>query len=485
MKRLLHLFMLGLLGLTAGRVYAQQTPSKPDVLLICIDDLNDWVGCMGGHPQAITPNIDRLAKRGVLFTNAQCQSPVCLSSRASFMSGKLPSSTGVYLLGPGLRESPELKDVKTLPEFFADQGYQTMGSGKIFHGGANKETFQSYGPNANVGPVISKNQDKLNYKQGVALWDWGAYPATDEMTPDHQLADWAVEQIKASHDKPLFLAVGFNRPHVPMYAPQKWFDMQPPLDEILLPEVLDTDRDDLPDYGRRLTAGLVAPRHEWMVANNQWKKAVQAYLACITFVDAQVGRVLDALDASGRADDTIVILLSDHGFHLGEKQRWAKRTLWEESTRVPFIIAGPGIEPGRQCAQPAGLIDMYPTLVEMCGLNKPGHVLEGVSLLPQLKDVSAPHPPVVTTWWVGNHTLRGERYRYIRYADGSEELYDHQADPNEWNNLLFEPTPKASEYGPIVSEMRKYLPKVDYPALKSNIALDVAEEDRAFFNVQK
>ncbi len=458
--------------------WSQPDPgSRPDVLLICIDDLNDWVGCLGGHPQAITPNIDRLAKRGVLFTNAHCQSPVCLSSRASFMSGKLPSSTGVYLLGPGLRESPALKDVKMLPQWFAEHGYETTGTGKIYHGGGNQETFQSYGPTGGAGPTL-KGEDKINYKQGHPLWDWGAYPAKDEQMPDYQCAAWAVEQFKKKRDKPLFIAVGFNRPHVPMYAPQKWFDMQVPVDEIILPEVLENDRDDLPDYGKRLTAGFPAPRHDWMVQNNQWKKAVQAYLACITFVDAQVGKVLDALDESGRADSTIVILLSDHGFHMGEKQRWAKRSLWEESTKVPLIIAGPGIAPNRQCAQPAGLIDLYPTLVEMCGLKQPAHELEGVSLVPQLADVNAAHPPVVTTWWEGNHTVRSDRYRYIRYADGSEELYDHNTDPNEWHNLA-----QAERQQLLIAELRQALPKVDHPALPSNTALGVSDEDRTFFKV--
>jgi arylsulfatase A-like enzyme len=455
---------------------------RPNVLLICIDDLNDWIGCLEGHPQAVTPNIDRLAARGVLFTNAHCQAPVCLASRASFMSGNLPSTTGVYLLGPGLRESPELKGVKTMPEWFADQGYKTMGTGKIYHGGGNQETFQTYGPRGNAGPVL-RGDDKLNYKQGHPLWDWGAYPEKDEQMPDFVCAQWAVERLKEKHDKPLFLAVGFNRPHVPMYAPQKWFDMQVPLDEIELPATHDNDRDDLPAYGKRLTAGFPAPRHEWMVANDQWKKAVRAYLACITFVDAQVGKVLDALDASGRAENTVVVLLSDHGFHMGEKQRWAKRTLWEESARVPLIVAGPGIEPDRQCAQPAGLIDLYPTLIELCGLQDPGH-LEGQTLVPQLKDVDTPHAPAVTTWWVGNHSVRSERYRYIRYADGSEELYDHQNDPNEWHNLIAIKAAKEWEYKDILAYHRKFLPKVDRPALNSNAALGVAPEDREFFGVR-
>jgi len=464
----------------APQALAQSPPAAvapPDVLLICIDDLNDWIGCMGGHPQVQTPNIDRLAARGVLFTNAHCQAPVCLASRASFMSGRLPSSTGVYGLGPNLHETPELAEALMLPQWFAAQGYTTMGTGKIYHGGSGQEYFQSYGPRGGAGPLPPEDQ-RINYFQDTRLWDWGAFPERDDQMPDHQVATWAVEQLSAQRQGPLFLAVGFNRPHVPLYAPQHWFDALPPVEEIVLPETLDTDRADIPDYGQRLTAGFPAPRHQWMLDNNQWQNCVRSYLACIMFVDAQVGRVLDALDASGQADNTIVILLSDHGFHMGEKQRWAKRSLWEESTRVPLIIAGPGIEPGRTCTQPAGLIDIYPTLAELRGVAGPGN-LEGESLAPQLADVQAPHRPVLTTWWTGNHTIRSERYRYIRYADGSEEFYDHESDPNEWQNLV-----SNVEYARLIAEHRAALPSVDYPALPSNAALGCSPQDREFFKVR-
>lgn len=461
---------------------ADEDPVRPDVLLICVDDLNDWVGCLGGHPQAKTPNIDRLAKRGVLFTNAHCQSPVCWASRASFMSGKLPSTTGVYLLGGDFRESPELKDAKQLADLFNDAGYTTMGTGKIYHNQHGPETFQAYGPKQSFGPIPKKEEGgKINYKQGHALWDWGRYPNDEKVMPDYKSASWAAEQLKKKHDKPLFLAVGMCRPHVPMYAPPKYFEMFPPLDEIVLPEVKDDDRDDLPEFGKRLTAGFPAPRHDWFLQNKddmQWQKAVKAYLASIAFADAQIGRVLDALDQSGRADKTIVILLSDHGFHMGEKQRWAKRSLWEESTKVPFIIAGPGIKPDRACAQPAGLVDMVPTLVDLCGLKNPGG-LDGKTLLPQLHNAATPRGPALTTWWVGNHTLRSEHYRYIRYADGSEELYDHRKDPNEWNNLV-----PGGAHGKILEGFRQQLPKTDHPPLKINAALGVAPEDREFFGVR-
>jgi len=483
--RYTRLILIALCIAIPSQARAQEQSRQPDVLLIAIDDLNDWVGCMEGHPQALTPNIDRLAERGVLFTNAHCQAPVCWASRASFMSGKLPSTTGVYLLGGDFRASPALEDAKQLADVFNDAGYTTLTAGKIYHNNIGPETFDVRGPGQSFGPLPGKDDGgKINYKQGHPLWDWGAYPEDETVMPDFKSAAWAAEQLKTQpRDQPLFLAVGMCRPHVPMYAPPQYFEMLPPLDEIELPEVLASDRGDLPEYGKRLTAGFPAPRHDWFLDradDMQWRRAVRAYLASITFADAQVGRVLDALDASGRAENTIVVLLSDHGFHMGEKQRWAKRSLWAESTRVPLIVAGPGIEPGRRAHQPAGLIDVYPTLVERCGLRDPGG-LEGVSLSPQLADVDAPRDPTISTWWVGNHAVIGERYRYIRYADGSEELYDTQRDPNEWANLL---ALDRAMFEPIAAELRKHLPATDAPPLKQNTALGVAPEDRAAFGVR-
>lgn len=490
MSRLLLALILAVFAAMGPTIAAQGEASspvqQPDVLLIAIDDLNDWVGCMDGHPQVKTPNIDRLAKRGVLFTNAHCQSPVCWASRASFMSGKLPSTTGVYLLGGDFRASPALKDHKQLAELFNDRGYQTMTAGKIYHNNHGPETFKVRGPGQSFGPIPKKNEGgKINYKQGHPLWDWGAYPDDETVMPDYKSAEWAAEQLKAQpKDKPLFMAVGMCRPHVPMYAPPKYFDMYPDLKDIVLPEVKDDDRDDIPEYGQRLTAGFPAPRHAWFFEEQnkkdmQWQRAVKGYLASITFADAQVGKVLDALDESGRADNTIVVLLSDHGFHMGEKQRWAKRSLWSESTKVPFIIAGPGIKPNRKTNQPAGLVDMVPTLVEICGLQDPGG-LDGRSLTPQLKDVNAKRPPTISTWWFENHAVISERYRYIRYKDGSEELYDMKADPNEWHNLV-----GKGEVAELIAEHRKYLPKVNVAPLKGNVALGCANEDKAFFNVNR
>ena len=425
---------------------------RPNVVLICIDDLNDWVGALGGHPQAHTPNIDALAACGVLFTNAHCQAPVCTPSRASLFTGKLPSTTGLYFLQPALAAVEELRDIPMLTGRFAEAGYATMGVGKLYHGGGEARYFQEYG--GGKGGFGPSAPEKLSYPAGHPLWDWGPYPANDADMPDAKVADWASAKLGEARDGPFFLAVGFWRPHVPMCVPQPWFDRIGTEADVQLPVTRAEDRDDLPLYARELTIGLPAPRHEWMVEHDAWRGAVHAYLASSAFVDAQVGQVLRALHEGPHAGNTIVVLLSDHGFHLGEKQRWAKRSLWEESTRVPLIIAGPGIAAARRDAA-VGLVDVFPTLLELCGLASDA-TLDGNSLAPLLEQ-DAPDWPhaAVTTFGPGNHSVRTHRWRYIRYADGSEELYDHGADQHEFDNLAGRPELDAE-----LTSLRALVPEV-------------------------
>lgn len=424
--------------------------SRPPVLVFSIDDLNDWVGCLGGHPQAQTPNIDRLAARGTLFTNAHCQAPVCTPSRASLITGLYPSTSGLYFLRPGLEASEIAKKHPHILETFQAAGYHTLGAGKFVHTQEDKY-FETYGGGmGGFGPIPD---EKITYPDGLKLWDWGAYPETDEETPDWKVADWVIDQLQQEHEKPFFLVAGFWRPHVPMYAPQHWHD-QFPLDEIQLPETLASDREDLPAYAKDLTHGEPAPRHIWFLENNAWHSAVQSYLASVAFVDSQVGRVLDALDASPYADEAIIVLFSDHGWHLGEKQRWAKRSLWNDGTHVPLIISAPGLPAGKRCAQPAGLIDIYPTLMELTGIPAPGH-LEGLSLTPQLKDATTVREqPSLCTFGPNNHSLHFERWHYIHYADGSKELYDLETDPHEWENLA-----GKAEHQKRILGYQTYLPK--------------------------
>jgi len=414
---------------------------KPNVLLIAIDDLNDWIGCLGGHPQAKTPNIDRLAERGVLFRNAHCQSPVCNPSRASMMTGLYPETTGIYFLNPRIEDSPMANQSILMSTRFQTEGYFVTAAGKLFHGDENARHLPNYaGGFGGFGPFPKK---KLSPFPGVKLWDWGVFPERDALMPDHQVADWAVQQLKQTHDKPLWLGVGFVTPHVPQYAPQKWFDLYP-LDTLQLPSVIKNDLDDLSPYAIDLTRlKHIAPTMEWVTKHDQWKLLVQSYLACVSFVDYQVGRVLDALDAGLHADNTIVVLYTDHGFHLGEKERFAKRSIWQDGAGVPLIIAGPGIAQRQDCQQPVQLLDIYPTLLSLTGLQAdPKH--EGHSLKALLENPAGVWPFMArSSFGPGNVAIISAGYRYIHYNDGSEELYDRSNDPHEWFNLADNPEKKT------------------------------------------
>lgn len=430
---------------------------RPNVLLISVDDLNDWTGCLGGHPQALTPNIDRLADRGTLFANAHCQSPVCNPSRASMMTGRYPHSTGIYFLSPDLKAAPALKDVLTLPEHFAANGYKTMAVGKIFHGG-DRRFFQEYG--GNNGGFGPRPKTKISQPHGHPLWDWGAFPDSDEMMPDSKAATWAVDKLGEKHEKPFFMGVGFYRPHVPMFAPKKWFDKHP-LDKIQLPLVRDNDRSDLSSYAVNLTnLKHVSPEHSWVVSAGQWEHAVQSYLASVTFADHCVGRVLDALEAGPHAGNTIVVLFSDHGFHLGEKERWAKRSLWEDGTRVPLIVSAPGHEGKQQTDRPAELLDVFPTLLDLAGLDA-DPAQEGQSLVPLLESPTMPWDhPAITSFGPDNYAVRSTRYRFIQYHDGSQELYDHSTDPHEWDNLA-----SKKEKQSVLSAHAAFVPDIQHTIL--------------------
>lgn len=438
-------------------------PAKPNVLFIAVDDLNDWVGCLNGHPQVRTPNIDGLAARGTLFLNAHCQSPLCNSSRSSLMTGLRPSTTGIYGLAPGIRQVDVTKDRLTLPQMFRRSGYYTYTCGKIYHDGAMKPVdrageFEHWGPSPGIGRP-AKPIAKLPAPRHP-LMDWGVWPPTgeEEKHGDHRIATAAISAIKnAPEDQPFLIACGFRLPHVPCYAPQKYFDLYP-LDTLKLPPVLEDDRKDLPKFADFLHWKLPEPRLATLKENNEWKPLVRAYLASNSFMDAQVGRVLTALKESGRADNTIIVLWSDHGWHLGEKLMTGKNTLWDRSARVPMMFAGPGVAAGAVCKQPVELLDLYPTLMEVCGLKGPTD-LEGHSIVPQLKDANAERPwPAITTHNQGNHGIRTVNWRYIRYADGSEELYDMQNDPNEWKNLAGD-----EQHAKTKKRLAKWLPKVDVP----------------------
>ena len=462
--------------------------SHPNVLFIAIDDLNDWVGAAGGHPQTKTPNLDRLISQSVFFQNAHTAAPVCSASRHALLSGLRPSTTGWYTNSSKSREEYEktLGDTVPLPTHFKHNGYKTMAAGKIFHRGTSDiegydywhETRPKYkwpdwlaarghgyqGRSGghfhpfprDGGAIYQKYQEGVN---GQSLC-WGALEEGDmppEGMPDEQVADWAVERLEQEHDEPFFLAVGFVRPHVPYTAPKEFFDLYP-LDDIVMPEVPADEMDDIPPLGKAMAYGTIEGgdhRNVLDIGPNYWREMVRAYLACVTFVDAQAGKVLRALEESPYADNTIVVFWSDHGQHLGEKRHWRKQALWEESTRVPLAFRLPqSANAGQSSDQPVSLLDVYPTLLELVDLPSV-EGLEGTSLLPQLEDPAAQRSePAVTTWYYKNHSVRDLDFRYIRYRDGAEELYDHRSDPNEHRNLAADP-----DYAAVKERLAAYMPK--------------------------
>lgn len=429
----------------------------PNVLLIAIDDMNDWVGCLGGHPNATSPHIDRLAARGTLFTNAHCQAPICNPSRTSIMYGLRPSTSGVYMNAPKPWTVGKLKDRVTLARHFAANGYRTYTTGKIYHGsGLPPGDFDVIGPRP--GQRLKIDQRLIPATPGGAngLWDFGGQAYDPSLSQDHADATWAIEQIDA-HDsaKPFFMAIGFYRPHVPFYSPKQVFD-QVGREGVQLPAVKEDDRDDLPAIASELTIAPAAPSHEWFVKSGNWKKAVQSYLACIRWTDQQVGRLIDTIDASPHADNTIIVLYSDHGFFLGEKQRWAKQSLWERATHVPMIIDAPGCPQNQVCDHPVELLSIYPTLIDLCGQPERDD-LEGVSLKALLKNPKADWTRLaLTTHGQDNHAVRNRSHRYIRYRDGSEELYDLRVDPHEWSNIADQSSSEA-----IKTEMAKSFPNTN------------------------
>ncbi len=440
--------------------------NKPNVLFIAVDDLNDWVGCLKGHPQVQTPNIDRLAAMGTLFTNAHTQSPICNPSRTSLLTGYRPSTTGIYGLSPWIRQVPDLKNMVTIPQYFSANGYATYATGKIFHGGYGKGKdpveFDRLGP---ASGVKTAPPAKLAGETpgGNNPWvDWGDFGLKKEDIQDYDIATWAVDVLKNAPEEPYFLGVGFFLPHVPLFAPTEHFKKYPN-DSVVMPPTLANDRADTPRSSWYNHWDVPEPRWKWFREKKQDTLFVQAYLASISFVDDQVGRVLDALAVSGQQDNTIIVLWSDHGFHLGEKEISGKNTLWERATRVPLIFSGKDIGVGKRCSEPVELLDIYPTLNELCGLpSKNG--LEGHSLVPQLTDSETPRPwPAITTNNWNNHAVRTNDWRYIRYADGSEELYDTKTDPNEWENLIGSPVHRS-----VVDSLRQWLPEQNHSPYVGN-----------------
>ncbi|MBW2388302.1 MAG: sulfatase [Deltaproteobacteria bacterium] len=456
------------LSLVVGCAPSSDQPKPPNILFIAVDDLNDWTSVLQGHPQARTPNLDRLAARGLSFTNAHAAAPTCGPSRVSVMTSIRPSTSGNYDNPDTFTGNPMLNRAVLLPELFQQAGYQVTGAGKLFHGPHFENElrgrgFDEYWP-SKVKYKVREPKERARPKpmadwgQGKkGFWDWG--PMAPQITlddmADGRLVNWVRDQFRSGEiQEPFFVGVGIIRPHLPFYAPQSYFD-QYPLESIKLPEVRENDLADVPPAGRAMGIGEI--QHDQIARHGQWRTAVQAYLATTTFADDCVGRILEGLQESGYADNTIVVLWTDHGWQLGEKKHWSKFSLWERSTRVNLIFAGPGVVAGSTSGAPVNLLDLYPTLAAMTGLEVPEQQIEGRDLTPLLAEPEREWPwPSITTYGYMNHTVRDRNWRYIRYRDGSEELYDHRRDSEEWTNLA-----GKEVYANVKAELAKAIPTIN------------------------
>ena len=464
---------VGLLALSAIDTLAAK---RPNVLFIAVDDLNDWVGCLGGHPQAKTPNIDALAKRGVLFEQAYCAAPLCSPSRTAIMTGLRPSNTGIYGNLNWFRDLPQYKDWVTLPQYFRQHGYTAWGGGKLYHQPRGKFSDpiawdKQYSTRMGT-PHPPANQ---RYRHGLKgkfsnailarLIDWGPLNQPTEATADWRTADGAAKILQQEHDKPFFLGCGIYLPHLPWYVPKKYFDLHP-LDKIQLPPYKADDFEDIPEGGRRMAAkagGIIRQ-------SGKWKETVQACLAAGSFADACVGHLLNALEKSPHRDNTIIVLWGDHGYDVGEK-KFAKSALWEQTTRTPLIIHVPeklgGSTKAKICKRPVSLLDLYPTLIELCNLPR-NPKIDGRSIAPLVRNPQAawPYPAVITHsphWHGPNHAVRSERFHYIHYNKGGEELYDMAKDPNQWHNLANDP-----QYTVTKAQLKQWLPKKNAPHFRAD-----------------
>jgi arylsulfatase A-like enzyme len=490
--------MKPLVILTAFLAIVYQSVSaaeRPNVLFLAVDDMNDWIGCLGKTPRAITPNIDKLAKSGVNFTNAHTAGVFCAPSRAAIFSGQFASTTGCYQSANYFVDHP---DIESLQTSFAKAGYSTFGAGKLFHHPAgavdvrgwthfflrnpeqrqtgwpmNSWSEETPFPETFPASIYNRGQEIT----GGMFLEWAGIPNHKEKEmADTKRVNWAVEQLKVKHEKPFFLAVGLYAPHYPNYCPQKYFDLYDP-QKIALPPIKKDDLDDLPDKIKKMKTGRSRIVQK-LQSLDAWDDAIHGYLASISYADAMIGRVLNTLEQSPYAENTIVVLWSDHGYHLGEKGDWGKHTLWERTSNVPFIWAGPGVAKNKTTDVTVSLIDMYPTFQEMCELPKTRQKLEGTSIASTLADPDKAEDRTVFLPHMhpGEYAIINRDWRYIRYGEDGEELYNLNKDPSEWNNLAGQ-----SKYADLKIEMASLAPK-DFapPAKKLHAKRDLFIKDGSF-----
>lgn len=422
-----------------------------NVLLLIADDLNTWILEDPDRytGKVVAPNLQKLGESGIVFTNAYCASPFCVPSRTAMWSGVSPHKSGIYHNQTNVAASEPLKSAVSLFKVFQDAGYYTAGYGKITHGWSDRGFDEKINHKRDPRPSGAPIQPV-----GAGEQDWGTIHIPEEEMNDTQSADRAIAALEREHANPFFIVCGSFNPHMAWFVPQKYYDMFP-LDEVEVPELNPNDFDDIPP----LADGIVSSKRKFtkkVLEAGLHKSAVQAYLATTAYVDTQHGRVLDALEKSPHRDNTIVVFISDHGFHLAEKDHWQKGTLWQEATNSMLMVRVPGLtQPGGQTDRCVSLQDLYPTLVELCGLSKPSYV-DGKSFVPLLKNPEAAWKSTAISYLYDQYaSIRTEQYRFIRYKEGQMELYDHNRDPHEWRNEASNP-----EYAKVVRDLAERLPPI-------------------------
>lgn len=475
-------FVLSLICcVVATTAHAGNKPASKryNVLMIIIDDVAANLHSVKNNGPLRTPNIERLAEQGTWFAHAYNDAPVCCGSRTAMLTGVHAARSGVYYnTQPYRRSKTWIADVQTLPNSFLHQGYTTAAYGKIVHNAFQEDNIADYTPgyykmfdrkdsvthsDGELLKFIVPNSKREISGNSSANWTWGILPDEwdrndpTKLQQDTEQANRTIAFLREKHDQPFFLACGFWRPHVRWTVPQRYYDKFP-LEKIELPKgYKPDDLEDLPKPGRWIATHR--REHSDVVYSGMWKKSIQSYYASMTYIDEQIGRVLDGLEESPDRENTIVVFLSDNGLHLGEKDHWLKYALWEQTCQVFLSISVPGY-PRQFSETPVSLIDLYPTLVSLCGIPRPeGHTLDGVDLKELLAGKTKQRgAPVLSTYGRGNHAVRDDRYRYIRYSNGDEELYDHRSDPYEWTNLA---SARGTER--IKERLRAWLPKEDAP----------------------
>jgi arylsulfatase A-like enzyme len=441
-------------------IAAAEAGEKPNFIFIAVDDLNDWVGFLGGHPQARTPHLDALASQATVFENAQTVSPGCSPSRNAILYGIEPYNSGLYAFyGHAIHLSLQSRYI-SLPRLLKENGYKTFGAGKIHHGPEYSELEWSDYFSATKKPKV------FAASKGFAIasdWKFGFRPVTNPLTDlrDHQVTSYGVKIIESNYDEPYFLAVGFTKPHLPLECPRRFYE--PLSGSIAPPNILESDLDDIGPEANSMRRAKDDRRFREKL---QWEEVRRNYLACVSWIDYNIGRLLDALSSQSATRRTIVVLWSDHGFHLGEKMTFRKFTLWEESTRVPFLVSDSrtASAAGNRVASPVTLINIYRTIAEFAGVEVPEYV-DGFSLVPHMENPDLKTPsPAITTWGRGNYSVRTANWRYIQYFDGDKELYNHSVDPNEWHNLA-----NLSEHRERVASMASKLPSVEANTIEEHI----------------